>query len=371
MAELYQISTRGLMDGFSKEQAVDLLSALFRRSKNEIQTMLGKEGYIVKKGMDLQAAVKYKVTLEQRGCKCSIEACSKNGQTHSQFPDTVQIVEEIDQATIPFKIDKKAFELALQEIIVNTLDPEATPAAGSAPADRSVDADKDAAKETTSRLVPVVTNEIGTTTSDQPFFVQTPQHICCNCGRDAHLDTYHTKFFRPIVYSTRFEKKRVIALDLPYCPLCAGSIDQYPMNNAFKGLIAFGIWFILFFVITVEMNLAQHGLFLKLVMMVLSAVPSYLLLRWMAKPSAPQTSKYTPVIIKEFSGNPKWLRNEGMSKMLATKIAQFVGLVAKKISKSDPGRIAKITMAFSNPTYASAFKKLNKKFIQQGFIRVR
>lgn len=364
MADQYQITTRGLMDGFSKDQVIDLLSELFRRSKSEIQTMLGKDGYIVKKGMDLQSAIKYKVTLEKRGCKCSIEACSEKGQTHSVFPDTVQIVEELDQATIPFKIDKKAFEMALQEIAVNTLDPEAPAQAPAAPV-------KEVQKESASPLPPAIVNEIGTTTSDQPFFIQTPQGMCCNCGRTEHVDTVQTYFYKPLKYSTRFEEESAIALDLPYCPLCANSVGKYPMSAGLRWLIGFSMWFVIFMVLIIKLDLGQTGGLTKMVVMGLAMLPGYLLLRWIGMPSKPQTSKYTPVIVKEFARNPNSARNEGKGMLIATLLAQLLGMLVKKFSAQNSDRIEKVTMVFSNAAYGNAFKKVNKKFIQQGFIRVR
>jgi len=73
MTETFQIKTAGLKDGFSKDQVAYQLVVLFKRSLKDIQPMLDGKGVVIKKGIDLPTAIKYKSAIEQRGCMCAIE----------------------------------------------------------------------------------------------------------------------------------------------------------------------------------------------------------------------------------------------------------------------------------------------------------
>lgn len=78
MAETYRVATRGLKQGFTEEQVSGMLITLFNRTKEEIRPMTSPRGVIVKKGIDLQTAKKYKEAIERCGCICAIEPDSQN-----------------------------------------------------------------------------------------------------------------------------------------------------------------------------------------------------------------------------------------------------------------------------------------------------
>jgi len=73
MTATYIVKTDGIKDGYEKEHVVYQLVILFKRSKGDIQRMLDTSGFVIKRGIDLPKAIKYKAVLEQRGCVCTIE----------------------------------------------------------------------------------------------------------------------------------------------------------------------------------------------------------------------------------------------------------------------------------------------------------
>ncbi len=73
MTATYIVKTDGIKDGYEKEHVVYQLVILFKRSKGDIQRMLDTNGFVIKRGIDLSKAIKYKAVLEQRGCVCTIE----------------------------------------------------------------------------------------------------------------------------------------------------------------------------------------------------------------------------------------------------------------------------------------------------------
>jgi len=366
MVESYQVTTRGLMDGFSSDQVVDMLVILFKRSRKEIQSMLKSDGFVVKKGMGLPDAIKYKVALEQRGCRCSIDpyikSDTKPDQVASQFPDTVRNENYMSPITEPFIDDAAGFELRMMDI-----ERPAEPAAEAPPPQMQHGVE---VKEPVPIRSLSVTNEVGTTVSGDPFFVQTPEDLCCNCGTRHDVSLLETRFVKHLVFSTRFESEQEIALDLPYCPSCAEQVGNYPMTPALKWLIAFGIWFMGLMLLMSQFALPQKYVAVRMLLLIVPLIPAALAFRWIGKPTAPQTSKYTPVIIKEYSRNPNATRQEGRAMVLVSIIAQLLGWFYKKVSDHDPDRIKVLTMKFSNRDYARAFKKINKSFIQNGYIRV-
>ena len=74
------------------------------------------------------------------------------------------------------------------------------------------------------------------------------------------------------------------------------------------------------------------------------------------------TSKYTPVLIKEYSGTPNSTRQQGR--------ALLPGWFYRKLSRHDGDKIKTISMKFSNPVYAKAFRKANKAFVRSGYIKI-
>jgi hypothetical protein len=225
---------------------------------------------------------------------------------------------------------------------------------------------KDSGEKTSS----TVRNEIGTNVHDDPFIVYTPQNFCCNCGTEHDVSCIETYFYQNFVFSTRFEKDKAISLTLPYCPLCSDSVGRYPMSAPLKWLVAFCVWFGGLFLMFALFNVNQLNLFLRLLVLIVPIVPAVFAFRFLERARAPQTSAYTPVIIKEFSRNPNAIRDEGRAMILVTAIAAVLEFIFKSLSKYDPDKINKFTIKFSNRAYGKEFKKKNKNFIQEGLIKV-
>jgi hypothetical protein len=70
----YRVVARGLKQGYSPEQAADLLAALFKRSADQVMPLLRGRGIVVKKKLSLAAATKYQSLLDRCGCLSEIEA---------------------------------------------------------------------------------------------------------------------------------------------------------------------------------------------------------------------------------------------------------------------------------------------------------
>jgi len=358
MVETYQISTQGVMEGYCKEQVAELLMILFKRNKEEIEPILDSNGYVIKRGINLASALRYKGTLEQRGCKCSVEKLSGTHKLSADFPDTVMVQIDTDWALVHDTFGNATTGMKVSDPVPlpaqRQVQPEAVPSKTEHP---------EAGRH-------VVTNEIGTTIQDDPFFVQTPQSMCCNCGTKTAISAVATPFVKHLVFSTRFEKEHQIELDLPYCPTCADSIGKYPISSPLQWLIGFCIWMLVFMWLASTFNLPQKPLVMRLLASVVPLIPALLALRWIGKPKAPMTSKYTPVIIKEYSRNPNSTRQEGRAMLLVSVLAQMLGWFYKKVSRHDPDKIKLITMKFSNPVYAKAFRKANKTFVRSGYIKI-
>jgi hypothetical protein len=358
MSETFRIKIDGLKDGSIRDQVVYQLVILFKRSQNDVQRILDNKGMVVKKGLELQAAIKYKVAIEQCGCACLIEP------EQEPAPPVARDAEPFldDQPVVTEASTNKMTGLTLVEH-------EPEPAA---PEDKPVPLVAKVAetKKTTEKVTTTVSNEIGTTTNGDPFLVKTPQSFCCNCGEASDIATIETEFYKQLVYSTRFEKDKAILLALPYCPNCADSVGQYPMSSGLKWLLAFCAWFGVFFLMMSQINPAQHNLFVRLLFLLLPIVPAVVLFKWIGRPKAPKTSNCTPVIIKEFSRNPNSTRNEGRAMLIASAIAALLGTIFKRLTNADSDRIKLISMRFSNRAYEKEFKKNNKSFIKDGFIKI-
>ena len=358
MSETFRIKIDGLKDGSIRDQVVYQLVILFKRSQNDVQRILDTKGMVVKKGLVLQAAIKYKVAIEQCGCVCLIEPEQEPALPVAQ--DAEPFLEEQPVAAV--NSSNKITELTL-------VDPEPEPVAAEekpvAPVVKVAEA-----KKAPEKLTSTVSNEIGTTTNGDPFLVKTPQSFCCNCGETSGIATIETEFYKHLVYSTRFENDKAILLALPYCPDCADSVGQYPMSNGLKWLLAFCVWFGTFFLFMSQINPAQHNLFVRLLILLLPIVPAVVLFKWIGRPKAPKTSNCTPVIIKEFSRNPNSTRNEGRGMLIASAIAALLGAIFKRLTKEDSDRIKLISVKFSNRAYEKEFKKNNKSFIKDGYIKI-
>lgn len=69
----YKVVKQGMQPGYSAEMVADLLSSLFKCSKEQIAPLLGSKPATVKKGMTYEAAKKYAQALERCGCVCTVE----------------------------------------------------------------------------------------------------------------------------------------------------------------------------------------------------------------------------------------------------------------------------------------------------------
>jgi hypothetical protein len=96
MQGTYRVVTRGLKEGFSNEHVADLLATLFKRTREEIQPMLDAKGVVVKKGLDLPAATRYRQALEQCGCLSSIEPEIAAGIAPRSAPDAGAVASHAD-----------------------------------------------------------------------------------------------------------------------------------------------------------------------------------------------------------------------------------------------------------------------------------
>jgi hypothetical protein len=73
MSTTFRVVIKGVRDGFTKEQVVGQLALLFKVTEEQILSKLDALPFVAKSGINFQATEKYKATLEQRGCVCSIE----------------------------------------------------------------------------------------------------------------------------------------------------------------------------------------------------------------------------------------------------------------------------------------------------------
>ncbi len=372
MTETFQIKTAGLKDGFSKDQVAYQLVVLFKRSLEDIQPMLDGKSVVIKKGVDLPTAIKYKSAIEQRGCMCAIEPYPQ--QTDDPHEKTIVPGVAADAvagvAAINAQITEQSARPAKRGLSLQPLEEKKTPAEPEIASAQSAKILAPKEPEPTLTPTPTVSNEIGRTVNGDPFIVQTPQGFCCNCGSEDHISTIETGFVKHLVFSTRFDKEKTIALDLPYCAECADSVGKYPMSRALKWLLAICIWFAGFFLILVKTNLPQQNLFVRLLLVCLPLIPGVLVFNWIGRPKAPKTSACTPVKIREFSRNPHSVRNEGRAMLIVSAIAALLGKIFKKLNQDDPNKIRTISMKFSNPAYAKEFKKNNKSYIKDGFIKI-
>ena len=387
MTETYRIKIDGLKDGSIRDHVVYQLVILFKRSQKDVQRILDTKGMVVKKGLELHAAIKYKVTIEQCGCQCIIEpeqepvavikAASGLAVVEGGSASGIAGVSAATQRIEPM-LSEQSDEGTDANIVMlapglSLIDHEPEPVTACAPAAETagpVAASAAEIKEATEKVVPIVSNEIGTTINGDPFLVQTPQSFCCNCGVKTAVTTIETDFFRDLIFSTRFEKDKAILLALPYCPECAEGVGRYPMSSPLKWLLAFCVYFGFQMLITSQVNVSQKYLIVRLLFLLAPIVPSVLVFRWMGQPKAPKTSSYTPVKIKEFSRNPNSTRYEGQGLVFISAIAAVLGVLFKHLSKQNPDKIKKLTIKFSNPAYAKEFRKKNKNFIQEGLIKI-
>lgn len=73
MDQTYRVAIRGVREGFARDVVIGELAALFKKKPEEIRPLLDARA-VVKKGVALAVANKYREALESRGCACAVEA---------------------------------------------------------------------------------------------------------------------------------------------------------------------------------------------------------------------------------------------------------------------------------------------------------
>ena len=209
--------------------------------------------------------------------------------------------------------------------------------------------------------IPFLKNDIGFDQEGDPFIVNTPQALCCNCGTRSALQGIDTHFEKKAVFSTNFDDRQTIALALPYCAVCADRVGKYPTSRAIVFLIGFVLWFV------ASMGLVTvfpgRYAWMRLIEMLLPMVPVVLLFRALGRPKAPMTARYAPVKIKEFEGQSNSVRYGGASLWVITAIAGLLGAVIRMLSNKNPNAIEVLSIKFSNADYAKAFRKDEKPIL--------
>jgi hypothetical protein len=69
----YRVVSQGLQPGFSAEVAGELVAALFKCSREQVDALVGETPVTVRKGLAYEAAEKYARALERCGCACVLE----------------------------------------------------------------------------------------------------------------------------------------------------------------------------------------------------------------------------------------------------------------------------------------------------------
>lgn len=217
--------------------------------------------------------------------------------------------------------------------------------------------------------LPVLENAIGMDGSQDTVTIYTPQSHCCNCGTRAGLTPIDTRFIQKSKYSTNFDNRLYFDLALPYCKSCAKSANKYPVSSIIPFLVGFVLWTVIVFGLMAVLPMPKYAV-LRMLEVFGPIVPVVLLFRWLASPKAPQTSKYTPVQIKEFSGQTNAVRYGGVSAFVITGIAALVGMITRAISGKDHRAIERLSFKFSNLLYAKAFQMTNGENLKKGLVKI-
>ena len=73
MSETYRIVMRGTRPGHAPGEVAHRLAELFKVDAEQAASMLSEGALTIKRGVDLDTAVKYQASLEKRGCASLIE----------------------------------------------------------------------------------------------------------------------------------------------------------------------------------------------------------------------------------------------------------------------------------------------------------
>jgi hypothetical protein len=71
---MYQVILIGVRDDVSRLEAVKNLAVLFKTTTDQVEKLLAASGFVLKKGIAKDVAVKYKAAIEAAGGVCSIES---------------------------------------------------------------------------------------------------------------------------------------------------------------------------------------------------------------------------------------------------------------------------------------------------------
>lgn len=216
--------------------------------------------------------------------------------------------------------------------------------------------------------LPVVENLVGIDTNEDPILVYTPQSHCCNCGTRSGLTSIATTFIQKSTYSTNYDDRLQFDLTLPYCGDCGRNAGKYPPSSVIKIVIGFILW--MGMAMALSIYLPAPYAWLRAVEVFAPILFVYMLFRWWDRPRAPQTSKYTPVSIKEFSGQTNAVHYVGAAAFIISGLAALLRWLVQTLSKRNPRAIERLTFRFSNPLYAKAFYKTNGGNLKKGVVRI-
>jgi len=73
MSNTYRIVMRGIRPGHAPGEVAHRLAELFKVDAEKAASMLSESALTIKRGIDLDTAVKYQASLEKRGCASLIE----------------------------------------------------------------------------------------------------------------------------------------------------------------------------------------------------------------------------------------------------------------------------------------------------------
>lgn len=217
----------------------------------------------------------------------------------------------------------------------------------------------------------VLENDIGLTINGDPFIVRTPRSFCCNCGTKTGVSVVNTRFLKNVYFSTWNENE--IDLLLPYCKTCSARVGKYPVSSVYKWVAGFMMWFVLFFLWSLLLARPLNGYPWVVKLFVLGVPPLFpvsWILRFFETPKSPQTSAYTPVIIREYSKRHRLKWGEGPLVMVYMTAASLLTAGFARIFPGKPSQIKQIAINFSNADYAKEFQWANMDLIKRGMIRI-
>lgn len=109
MSPTYRVSIVGLKGNVSKEDAINKLAAQFKTSADKVRPIFNAQRFVIKKGVDIQAAAKYEELLSVCGCVCLVEPdsmaqpeISTPSKAETSLPNDKQINRSvINQQAVP------------------------------------------------------------------------------------------------------------------------------------------------------------------------------------------------------------------------------------------------------------------------------